>query len=241
MGLQTLNGIVVNRYDGFSMDFGHELTFVTTLNAEILLHVDSNERLKEIINSGLVTLDGYWTMVAMRRKYPELTGVKKISGSNLIYDVVKSCAAQGKKVLLLGAEASANRQAVETLKQLNQYEDIYGFSPAFSPYPFSETFLRSVEAICLTVRPDVIITAFGVPKQEYWAEENRAFLEACGVKYVMFFGGAIDMVAGKFKHAPKWVQNCGLESPFRLMQNPKRFKRELKKLRIVPKIIFNKL
>jgi len=80
-----------------------------------------------------------------------------------------------------------------------------------------------------------------VPKQEYWAFDNRKFLEKNNVHYVMFFGGAVDMVAGKFKRAPKILQNLGLEGVYRLILEPSRIRRYYKLLKIIPLIIFNKL
>lgn len=38
----------------------------------------------------------------------------------------------------------------------------------------------------------------------------------------MGVGGSFDILAGKTKRAPKWMQNMGLEWFYRLIQEPKR-------------------
>ena len=38
----------------------------------------------------------------------------------------------------------------------------------------------------------------------------------------MGVGGTFDIVAGKSKRAPKWMQNFGLEWFYRILQEPKR-------------------
>ena len=42
------------------------------------------------------------------------------------------------------------------------------------------------------------------------------------VPFVMGVGGSIDVIAGKVKRAPLWMQKYGLEWLFRLIQEPKR-------------------
>ncbi|MNT80546.1 putative N-acetylmannosaminyltransferase [compost metagenome] len=43
-----------------------------------------------------------------------------------------------------------------------------------------------------------------------------------GVAFVMGVGGTFDVVAGRVKRAPKWVQNHGLEWLYRVIQEPGR-------------------
>ena len=49
------------------------------------------------------------------------------------------------------------------------------------------------------------------------------------------------MAAGVEKKAPKWISEIGLESLYRLVNNPERFKRFLKQLKFIPMLINNKL
>jgi N-acetylglucosaminyldiphosphoundecaprenol N-acetyl-beta-D-mannosaminyltransferase len=238
-----LNKININYINKkFTMQVNSQIKFVTTLNTEILLTASNNKKLFTILNSknSIVTVDGQWLVFALKRKYANLN-IKKNSGSDLIYSVCKEAKKLNKRVLILGTTSETNKLAVEKLRILYKYDDIYGFSPPFSDYPFSEEFNNNIQDTIEKIRPNIIITAFGVPKQEFWAFDNKEYLEKNGIEYIMFFGGAVDMVAGKFKRAPKVLQKLGLEGVYRLILEPKRIRRYYKLLKIIPLIIFNKL
>ena len=69
------------------------------------------------------------------------------------------------------------------------------------------------------VRVDILFVCHGAPKQEKWLNLNSKNLNA---KVAIGIGSAIDFIAGRYKRAPKWIQQIGLEWLFRLIQEPKR-------------------
>lgn len=212
------------------------ISLVSTLNAELILLAEENGAFKNILCKEITTLDGFWTYWAFKRKYPEVTGVIKQSGSNMIFELAEYCIKNSVKLMLLGGEEQTNSVAVETLSGANSNQ-IVGYSPKFENYPFSDENRESIRERIRKEKPKFIVTAFGAPKQEFWAKDDIEFLKESNVKAVFFFGGALDVVAGKFKRAPKWVQYSGLESPWRLIQDPKRFQREKRKLQFLKKIL----
>jgi N-acetylglucosaminyldiphosphoundecaprenol N-acetyl-beta-D-mannosaminyltransferase len=68
-------------------------------------------------------------------------------------------------------------------------------------------------------KPSFLFLAIPSPRKEYWLRDHLAELE---VPFVMGVGGAFDVVAGKVKRAPQWVQRIGFEWMYRLMQEPRR-------------------
>lgn len=69
-------------------------------------------------------------------------------------------------------------------------------------------------------RPDVILLAMGMPRQEEIAVELKRALDQ---PVLIVNGGAIvDFLAGRFVRAPALVQRAGLEWAFRLAQEPRR-------------------
>ena len=130
---------------------------------------------------------------------------------------------------MLGASTEANARAVERLTAKHGCR-ADGFSPPYAAFPFPESVDALIHAEVAAARPDVLVVGFGAPKQELWARDHAAWLNELGVSYVLFLGGAIDMVAGKVHRAPWLVRHLGLESPYRLAQSPRRFRRELGKL-----------
>ncbi|MCU4181149.1 WecB/TagA/CpsF family glycosyltransferase [Bosea sp. BH3] len=71
-------------------------------------------------------------------------------------------------------------------------------------------------------KPDIILLAMGMPRQEQLAGRLRESLE-CGL---IINGGAIlDFLAERFPRAPRWVQSSRLEWLFRLALEPRRLAR----------------
>jgi N-acetylglucosaminyldiphosphoundecaprenol N-acetyl-beta-D-mannosaminyltransferase len=65
---------------------------------------------------------------------------------------------------------------------------------------------------------NLVLVALGCPKQEKWMAENYHRMHAV----LLGIGGALPVVAGLQKRAPKWMQNMALEWFYRLIQQPKR-------------------
>ncbi|MCC7357198.1 WecB/TagA/CpsF family glycosyltransferase [Candidatus Uhrbacteria bacterium] len=71
--------------------------------------------------------------------------------------------------------------------------------------------------------PDVLLIAFGHPKQEQWIVRHLASMPS--VKLAIGVGGTFEYWAGDVKRAPKILQKIGLEWLWRLVQQPSRFGR----------------
>jgi len=71
---------------------------------------------------------------------------------------------------------------------------------------------------------DILWVALGCPKQEIWMHENRSKLKA---NVVIGVGAAFDFLAGRVRRAPVWVQKTGLEWAWRILQEPRRWRRQV--------------
>ena len=71
-------------------------------------------------------------------------------------------------------------------------------------------------------RPDLLFVAMSTPRKEYFLGRWGPELD---VPFSMGVGGAIDVVAGVTKRAPRSLQRLGLEWAFRLAQEPRRLLR----------------
>jgi N-acetylglucosaminyldiphosphoundecaprenol N-acetyl-beta-D-mannosaminyltransferase len=72
--------------------------------------------------------------------------------------------------------------------------------------------------------PDILLVAYGAPKQDFWIARN---LDRLGVPVAMGVGGAFDFLAGVTKRAPAWIQRIGFEWLHRLAHEPWRLGRQL--------------
>jgi N-acetylglucosaminyldiphosphoundecaprenol N-acetyl-beta-D-mannosaminyltransferase len=87
---------------------------------------------------------------------------------------------------------------------------------------------ESVQHLLRSRKPVVVFVALGAPYQEYWVIQHQELLNSLGVKIAMVVGGSLDVLRGKLQRAPLWVQRVGLEWMYRLIQEPWRWKRQLK-------------
>jgi N-acetylglucosaminyldiphosphoundecaprenol N-acetyl-beta-D-mannosaminyltransferase len=65
----------------------------------------------------------------------------------------------------------------------------------------------------------LLFVAITSPKKETFIERWKDDL---GVDFVMGVGGTFDVIAGKVRRAPVWMQRSGLEWLFRVIQEPRR-------------------
>ncbi len=71
--------------------------------------------------------------------------------------------------------------------------------------------------------PDILLVAFGHPKQEAWIVRHLADLPS--VKIIVGVGGTFEYWAGTIKRAPMLFQTLGIEWLWRLILQPKRIGR----------------
>jgi N-acetylglucosaminyldiphosphoundecaprenol N-acetyl-beta-D-mannosaminyltransferase len=225
-----LGGIVISHPSGLhAFEWSGRPRFVVNLNAELILLSRRDPDFRNFLQHNVITIDGQWTLWATRWKCRDGVAVAKQSGCDLIDAAATACARDGRRLFVLGASTEANARAVERLAAEHGCR-AGGFSPPHAPFPFPEPVDALIRAEVAAAHPDVLVVAFGAPKQEFWARDHAAWLTELGISYVLFVGGAIDMLAGRLPRAPRLVRDLGLESPYRLAQSPQRLRRELRKL-----------
>jgi len=83
-------------------------------------------------------------------------------------------------------------------------------------------------------RPNLLFVAYGAPAQDLWLARNLPMIQGSdrladeppGL-VGMGVGGAFDFLAGVQQRAPKWMQDAGLEWLYRLLRQPRRWRRQL--------------
>lgn len=66
---------------------------------------------------------------------------------------------------------------------------------------------------------DILLVAFGAPKQDKWISEHQ---EALGVPVAIGVGGLFDFYSGRISRAPQWIREMGMEWLYRLLMEPAR-------------------
>jgi N-acetylglucosaminyldiphosphoundecaprenol N-acetyl-beta-D-mannosaminyltransferase len=143
---------------------------------------------------------------------------QRVTGVDLIPELARLSAEKGYGIYLLGSSEASSRRAAEVLTERYPGVNIVGrSSPEIRPLHEMDNdgLLRRIEA----AKPEILLVAFGNPKQEIWIHRHRDRLE---VPVAIGIGGALDMIAGNLKRAPKWVQMLQMEWCFRMAQEPLR-------------------
>lgn len=231
MELCGINISCLHHEDIFSITQKPKL--VVTVNAEAIVRSQTDPRLKSIINNNSSTIDGQIPLWLYRRKYKK-KDIEKISGSDLIFSIPEFAEKHDLKVFLLGGKEDSNDGSIKILRKKHPKLEIEGFSPPYSPYPFSDQHNNVILNKLAQFKPEILFVGFGMGKQEFWEEDNLDFLENIGVKLIIGCGGSFEFASGIIKRAPLFIQNIGLEGIWRLFQEFKwyRFKRILLSLKI---------
>ena len=190
---------------------------VATANVDFLMHAIHDQELQNILCScSLVVPDGMpilWSARLMGSKLKE-----RVCGIDLVPRLAELAARRGYRVYLLGASEKSSQRASEQLQKSYPGLCIVGrYSPPSRPLEEMnhEEILQRIEQ----ARPDILLVAFGNPKQEKWLSMHRDRLK---VPVSIGIGGSLDMIAGKLTRAPRWMQKSGMEWFFRAVQEPRR-------------------
>ena len=143
---------------------------------------------------------------------------QRVTGVDLIPELARLSAEHGYGIYLLGSSEESSSRAAEVLREMHPAVNIVGrHSPDAAPLHEmnNEEILRRIE----TSNPAILLVAFGNPKQEIWIHRHKHRLK---VPVSIGIGGSLDMIAGRTRRAPAWVQKLQLEWAFRMAQEPAR-------------------
>ena len=190
---------------------------VVTADSSAVVLARRDSQLREIINSAsLVTPDSIGILWAARRFGNPLP--ERVSGVDLAESLCERAVGLGHRVFLLGAAPGIAEKAAEKLKERHPGLIIAGTHHGYFRQSESEAVIDEVRA----AKPDLLFVAMGIPLQEKWIHQH---LEELGVPVSMGVGGTLDVLAGKARRAPKWVQRIGLEWFYRLASNPRKIRK----------------
>jgi exopolysaccharide biosynthesis WecB/TagA/CpsF family protein len=119
------------------------------------------------------------------------------------------------KVGLIGARPGVAERALHRLAAMAPQHSFRVFSHGF----FTAAQEPALLANLVADRPDVLLVAFGNPRQEQWIAEKLG-PEHCTIAAGV--GALFDFLAEEVTRAPRWVQRFRMEWLFRLRQEPRR-------------------
>lgn len=219
--------------------------WVTTLNPEFIMTMKSDKKFADIIDkSDIKVVDGIgliWAKEVLKKE----KGIKRwwralvvgveilqgkrreelISGSDLIVEIAKVASTKKQKIFYLGGFGNRAQKTSDFFK--NKYSTLNCEWSQGEPEIKNEEVIKKINQF----KPDYLLVAYGMKRQEEWIERNLSKLKA---KVVIGVGRSFDYYSGELKRAPGWLRKMGLEWLFSLFKEPKRWKRQL----ALPKFIW---
>lgn len=196
--------------------------YVCTGNLDHLVIASRDEEFRNAYrDADLVVADGAPIVWLSKLRKPSLgtTLPERVAGSDLFWELARASSEHGLRLFFLGGvpgSADAAREAV--LRRFPNATIAGTYCPPFETFATEEE-QGNIRRAIRKAEPDVLLVAFGAPKQEKWIVANKDELR---VPVSIGVGGSFEMAAGFLKRAPVWVQRAGLEWLYRFAQQPGR-------------------
>ncbi len=184
------------------------------INVAKFVSMRSDAVLNEAVQkSDLINIDGMGIYIGCK-----LLGVpveEKVSGVDLMMNLLKRCQDEGFRPYFFGAKQEVVEQTVRKVQEQFPKINVAGFRNGYFSDADEPDIIDQINA----AQADCLFVGISTPKKEVFLYKYR---ERLNVPYLMGVGGAFDVVAGKVKRAPLWMQNSGLEWFYRFLQEPGR-------------------
>lgn len=194
-------------------------SMVITADTSGIVLAQHDRQWMDIMNgANLVTPDSIGVVWAARRLGTPIR--ERVTGVDLM-DILCSRAAQkGYRVCLLGAAPGVAAQAARRMQERHPGLIVVGATHGYlSPAEEAEV-VREIRSLNV----DILFVAMGIPKQEKFIFEH---LYEMAAKVSIGVGGSFDVWSGNVRRAPKLIRAMRLEWLWRLLLNPRKWRKAL--------------
>ena len=219
MGLQFDNITMEEALDAAkALLQGEHAARVVTPNAEIAYEALHDENMRTLLNSAELMLpDGAGVVLASKILKTPLK--QKVAGVDFADGLLGVLETTGQSLYLLGSKPGIGELAAQKMMQKHPRLRIAGIADGY--FQDEAPVIDKINAS----GADALFVCLGAPKQEQFMARHQKTLH---VKLMAGLGGTLDSFAGTVKRAPKWMIRLNLEWLYRLIKEPKRFKRMLR-------------
>ncbi len=193
-------------------------SYVVTPNPEIVYETMHDPDFAQLIgNAAMILPDGIGIIYAGKILKTPLK--QKLPGVDFATNLLELMAKKGYRLFLFGSKPGVAQLAADKMLATTPTLEICGISDGY----FQDEAAKVAEI--RAAKPHVLFVCLGSPKQEHFMSN---YLEQLQIPLMVGLGGTLDAVAGTVKRAPGWMQKLGLEWFYRLIKEPKRYKRMLR-------------
>jgi N-acetylglucosaminyldiphosphoundecaprenol N-acetyl-beta-D-mannosaminyltransferase len=149
----------------------------------------------------------------------------RVYGPDLLLEVCKASQwTRWKHYFYGGGPGTAEALAATLQAKFPRLKVVGTYTPPFRPLNPAE--FADLQAKVAAAEPDIIWVGLSTPKQENFMSSTLSQLD---VPIMIGIGAAFDLISGKVRQSPRWIQRSGFEWLYRLIQEPRRlWKRYLK-------------
>lgn len=184
------------------------------VNVDKLIKARSDANLLRILEAcDLINADGQ--PVVWAAKLLGLPLKERVTGIQLMAELLRLSAAKGYRPYFLGAKAEVLEAALRNVRTMHPALQLAGWRNGYWTAEQEEDVVAAIR----NSAPDVLFVGISSPRKEQFLHRH---LQRLGVPFVMGVGGSFDVLAGRVRRAPAWMQRCGLEWAWRLGQEPRR-------------------
>lgn len=192
---------------------------VVTLGTEMIVHALHDSAYRSAVNDAdLRVADTIGVVVASRLYGAPLRG--RVAGIELLERLCERAAREGLPIYLLGAAPGVAEEAGAALASRHPGLRVAGTRDGY----FTPEQAPEVAAAIRASGARILFAALGFPKQEFFLAD---WLNASGAGAGMGVGGSFDVLAGRLPRAPEAFRRLGLEWLYRLLREPRRWRRQL--------------
>lgn len=201
--------------------FGTETQHVVTANAQFYVLAEELPDFRECIRGAdYVCADGISIVVAC--KWLGRARATRIPGVDLVEDLCREAAGLGLRVFLLGGNPGSAHRSASILTERFPGLQIAGISCPPKGFLSNPEMLSAVLSEIAESHAAILFVALGAPVQEFFIQDH---IRPMNIPVAIGIGGSLDIIAGEFKRAPRFIQRIGLEWAYRLAQEPRRLAR----------------
>ena len=217
--------ITIGPYKSFleaivKLAYSKQSSYICVANVHMLVEAYKDKAFEAVVNNAdIATPDG----MPIAKSFIPLYSINqnRVAGMSLLPHLLEECQKSGMGAYFYGGTQSMLDTTREYCSATYPGLKIAGlYSPPFRPLTPDEE-----EEIARNINnsgASIVFVALGCPKQEKWMASMKGRVNACMVG----IGGALPVMVGLQKRAPKWMQKASLEWLYRLGQEPGRlFKR----------------
>ena len=216
-------------------------TRIATLNPEFLLQAREEAAFRTNLNQADIhTIDGGGLRLAFWRQGVSWGG--RVTGGEIVDRLCREVSRrssseerQGKTGSSIGVIAredglSSLETVLSAFRKKYPGTIFHGASLAAAGRPSIDGLTHDQQAVLRGC--EVVLCGLGAPGQEYFTESLRQ--HPGNIRVAVGIGGAFDVLTGTIKKAPHWISNAGCEWLWRLLHQPRRFRRIARAVAVFP-------